>query len=124
MQNSEITIQDIADHANVSKSTVSRVLNNSSPVHRDKRSAVLQAMKTLGYQPNVFARSLAGGQSMTIGILTQNIGSPFYDTIAQGVIEGLAGTGYSPILKKVSLLFAGLFSSHSTIPPPIARPGQ
>ena len=97
MSTSDTTIQDIADRANVSKSTVSRVLNNSSAVHQDKRSAVLEAMKVLGYEPNVFARSLAGGQSMTIGILTQNIGSPFYDAIAQGVIEGLRGTGYSPI---------------------------
>lgn len=98
MQPSETTIQDIADRAQVSKSTVSRVLNNSSAVHQDKRSAVLEAMKVLGFEPNVFARSLAGGRSMTIGILTQNIGTPFYDSIAQGVIEGLAGTGYSPIL--------------------------
>jgi LacI family transcriptional regulator len=34
---------------------------------------------------------------MTIGVLTQLIGSPFFDTIAQGVIAGLNGTGYSPI---------------------------
>ena len=34
---------------------------------------------------------------MTIGVVTQNIGSPFYDAVAQGVIKGLAGTGYSPI---------------------------
>lgn len=97
MVSNTTTIQDIADHANVSKATVSRVLNNSSAVNDEKRDAVLEAMKTLGFQPNVFARSLAGGQSMTIGILTQNIGSPFFDTVAQGVIEGLAGTGYSPI---------------------------
>lgn len=97
MQKSTTTIQDIADHANVSKATVSRVINDSSAVNQDKRAAVLKAMKTLGFQPNVVARSLAGGRSMAIGILTQNIGSPFYDTVAQGVIEGLAGTGYSPI---------------------------
>ena len=97
MQSNETTIQDIANRANVSKSTVSRVLNNNTAVHQDKRMAVLEAMKTLGYEPNVFARSLAGGRSMTIGIVTQNIGSPFYDAVAQGVISGLAGTGYSPI---------------------------
>lgn len=34
---------------------------------------------------------------MTIGVLTQIIGSPFYDAIAQGVVAGLEGTGYSPI---------------------------
>jgi len=97
MQSSGTTIQDIADHAKVSKSTVSRVLNDSQAVNQETRSAVREAMKVLGYEPNVFARSLAGGKSMTIGILIQNIGSPFYDTIAQGVIAGLSGTGYSPI---------------------------
>ena len=96
-QKGETTIQDIADHAQVSKSTVSRVLNKNSAVNEDKRTAVLAAMKTLGFEPNLAARSLAGGRSMTLGVLTQNIGSPFYDALAQGVIHGLAGSGYSPI---------------------------
>lgn len=91
------TIQDIANRANVSKSTVSRVLNKSSVVEDGKREAVMRAMEALDYRPSVIAQSLAGGRSMTIGIVTQNIGSPFTDTIAQGVISGLAGTGYSPI---------------------------
>lgn len=95
MKNS--TIQDIADLAKVSKSTVSRVLNGTVPVHPDKRQAVLNAAEQLGFQPNFFARSLAIGRSMTIGVLTQNLGSPFYDAIAQGVIEQLEGSGYSPI---------------------------
>ncbi len=34
---------------------------------------------------------------MTAGIVTQNIGSPFYDAVMQGMIKGFAGTGYSPI---------------------------
>lgn len=96
-QKGETTIQDIADHAQVSKSTVSRVLNKNTAVNEDKRTAVLAAMKTLGFEPNLAARSLAGGRSMTLGVLTQNIGSPFYDALAQGVIHGLAGSGYSPI---------------------------
>lgn len=91
------TIQDIAQRARVSKSTVSRVLNNSSNVNKEKRDAVLRAVEELEFRPNAFARSLARGQSMTIGVVTQKIGSPFYDSVAQGVIEGLAGTGYSPI---------------------------
>lgn len=91
------TIDDIAKLANVSKSTVSRVLNDSTPVHEAKRVAVEAAMKQLDFQPNVFARSLAGGQSKTIGVLTQHLGSPFYDTISQGVIGHLSGTGYWPL---------------------------
>ncbi len=93
----KITIQDIAESARVSKSTVSRVLNDSALVNESKRKAVLAAIRRLNYQPNAFARSLAGGRSMTIGVVTQNIGSPFYDSVTQGIIARLSGSNYSPI---------------------------
>lgn len=97
MKNRKVTIQDIADQASVSKATVSRVLNNHLTVNAEKREAVLAAMEALNYEPSQLARSLAGGRSMTVGILTQNIGTAFYDQIVRGVIASLAGTGYSPI---------------------------
>ncbi len=97
MTRKTLTIEDIARKANVSKSTVSRVLNNSSPVKESKRLAVIRTMEQLDYRPNAFARGLAGGLSMTIGIVTQNIGSPFYDSVTQGILKGLAGSDYSPI---------------------------
>lgn len=97
LERKKVTIQDIADKAKVSKSTVSRVLNDTTPVAQEKETAVLAAMAELNYQPNIFARGLAGGQSLTIGALTQNIGSAFYDTIMSGIISGLKGSAYSPI---------------------------
>lgn len=97
MESKKVTIQDIADKANVSKSTVSRVLNNSTPVNDEKRLAVLEAMEAMNFKPNVFARGLAGGQSMTLGIVTQNFGSPIYDLVTQGIIRSLESTGYSPL---------------------------
>lgn len=98
MDPKKITIQDIADSANVSKSTVSRVLNNTTPVNDKKREAVLTAVKELDFEPNSFASGLAGGNSMTIGIQTQKIASPFYDLVTRGVIHSLEDTRYSPIL--------------------------
>jgi len=92
-----VTISDIAAHANVSKSTVSRVLNDTTPVNEEKRKAVLAAMQEMNFEPNIFARGLASGQSYTVGVVTQNLGSPFYDSIAQGVVTGLADTAYSAI---------------------------
>jgi LacI family transcriptional regulator len=92
-----VTIEDIARHANVSISTVSRVLRNSSGVASQKREAVLFAVEELEYQPNIFAQSLASGQSMTIGVITQNFGSPFYDGILLGILQELESTDYSPI---------------------------
>ena len=93
-----ITIQDIAKHAHVSVTTVSRVLNDSGYVSADKRQAVQTAIDTLDYKPNVFAQSLASGQSHSIGVLTQLIASPMYDLILRGVVEYLYNSNYSPII--------------------------
>ena len=98
MNQKKLTIKDIALRANVSKSTVSRVLNDTTPVNKAKRQAVLDAMKELNFRPNVFARSLAGGKSMTIGIVTGGTGSPFYESIAKAVIAALNPTNYTAII--------------------------
>lgn len=93
----KVTITEIAKKANVSPSTVSRVLRSSAGVAQDKKDAVMKAVAELNYQPNIFAQSLASGQSMTIGVLTQNFGTPFYDGILQGVLLGMEQTQYWPI---------------------------
>lgn len=93
----KVTITDIAQRADVSISTVSRVLRGTTPVTESKRKAVMAAVNELNYRPNVFARGLASGESMAIGVLTQNFGSPFYDAILQGVVQGLRDTHYFPV---------------------------
>jgi LacI family transcriptional regulator len=93
----KVTIHDIAEKAQVSPSTVSRVLRNSAGVTQVKRDAVVQAIAELDYRPNIFAQSLASGQSMTVGVLTQNFGSPFYDGILQGILLGMEDTNYWPL---------------------------
>lgn len=92
-----ITIQDIARRANVSKSTVSRVMTGNANVTAAKRAAVERAMVELDYRPNLSARGLAQGRSLTIGVLTQNFGSPFYDAILRGIIQGFVDSDHSPI---------------------------
>lgn len=91
------TIHDIARAANVSPSTVSRVLTGSTPVAPDKRAAVLAAVETLKFRPNIVARGLARGRSMAIGVLTQSMVSLFYGELAQGIEQGLAGSSYYPV---------------------------
>jgi LacI family transcriptional regulator len=95
--NEKVTITDIAAKANVSASTVSRVLRGSAKVTEAKHRAVMRAVEELEYRPNIFAKSLASGQSMTIGVITQNFGSPFYDGILQGILLGLEKTDYWPL---------------------------
>lgn len=97
VENRKITIQEIAQKAEVSPSTVSRVLRETTRVSHKKYQAVMDAVAELDYRPNIFAQSLASGQSMTIGVLTQNFGSPFYDGILRGILEGLEETSYWPL---------------------------
>ena len=93
-----ITLGDVAREAGVSPSTVSRILNGTAVVAPGKRAAVEAVIEKLGYQPNVLARGLALGQSMSIGVLMQEISSPYYAEVLIGIEKGLAGTDYHPIV--------------------------
>lgn len=92
------TVYDIAHVAGVSVSTVSRILTGSAKVSEDKRIAVEQAIKELDFRPNLMAQSLKSGQSMTVGVLTQHLDSPFTNEMLRGVETKLEGTGYVPII--------------------------
>jgi LacI family transcriptional regulator len=96
-EKSRITIADIATKAEVSISTVSRVLNNTAPVAESTRQAVVEAMQALDYRPNIFARGLASGQSMTVGVLTQHIHSPLYGSLIRGILEEMDYSPYTPL---------------------------
>jgi LacI family transcriptional regulator len=91
------TIRDIAQTAGVSPSTVSRVLSGTTPVAPGKCTAVLAAVKALGFRPNVLAQELARGRSRAIGVLPQVISSPFYGQLIKGIEQGLRGTDYYPL---------------------------
>lgn len=90
-----VTIIDIAKQAKVSKSTVSLVINNSPLVRPTSRQRVEQAIKELGYRPNLAARRLKGGASWTIGIIVPNIENPFFSELLLGVESIMDEAGYS-----------------------------
>ncbi|MEM6282517.1 MAG: LacI family DNA-binding transcriptional regulator [Chloroflexota bacterium] len=69
MPNSKLKINDVARAANVSVSTVSRILNNRPDVADKTRARVLRVIDELGYSPNTQAQSLAAGQARTIALL-------------------------------------------------------
>lgn len=93
-----VTVLDVAREAGVSASTVSRILNGTARVAASKRAAVEDAIRRLEFQPNLSARSLRQGRTMTVGILTQDVESPFYGRAMTGIEAGLAGSGYAPII--------------------------
>jgi LacI family transcriptional regulator len=91
------TVLDVAKLASVSISTVSRILNGNTRVAKEKREAVERAIKQLNFQPNLSARSLRSGSTQMIGVLTQELQSPYFSGGTRGIEEGLAGTGYAPV---------------------------
>ena len=62
------TLNDVADRAGVSKSTVSNVIRGTALVAAATRARVERAIAETGYHPNAIARSLKSRASMAIGI--------------------------------------------------------
>ena len=91
------TLNMVALEAGVSPSTVSRILNGTAVVSADKKKAVDDAIAKLGFVPNPMARALAGGRTMSIGVVTQAIDSPFYGVALRGIEDVLEPLGYSPL---------------------------
>lgn len=82
-----ITIKDIAKAAGVSRTTVSRVLNNSGYVKDETREKVLKAIKELNYTPSAIARSLSTSKTNTIGVVVPEINNPFFGEIIKGISQ-------------------------------------
>jgi LacI family transcriptional regulator len=83
-----VTMRDVARAANVSQSTVSRVLSSSPsrvPISEDTRRKVLAASEELGYHPNQYARSLRGKKTHMIAMLIADISNPFYHPMVRAV---------------------------------------
>jgi LacI family transcriptional regulator len=69
----KITIRDVAAAAGVSRQTVSRVLNDKPDVAPETRQRVLDVIEELGYRPSSIARSLTGGRSFTLGVVSYGV---------------------------------------------------
>ncbi|KHF39428.1 LacI family DNA-binding transcriptional regulator [Halalkalibacter okhensis] len=81
-----VTITDVAKHANVSKSTVSQYLNKRFDYMGEKtRERIAVAIKELGYQPNIVARSLKQKSTSTIGVIVANILHAFSTQVIRAI---------------------------------------
>jgi len=88
-----VTIQDVASAAGVSAMTVSRVINGEQNVRESTRAAVLDAIKSLNYSPNVAARSLAAGEAMHLGLLYANPSAAYLSQFLVGALKGARKAG-------------------------------
>ncbi|WP_214770693.1 LacI family DNA-binding transcriptional regulator [Exiguobacterium sp. s133] len=80
-------ITEIARLAKVSRSTVSRVLNDHPYVTSQKKEAVLEAIRSLDYVPNRNAINLSKGKTNIIGVMVPQINHPFFNNLISGMGE-------------------------------------
>jgi DNA-binding LacI/PurR family transcriptional regulator len=91
-------IQQVANRAGVSISTVSRVVNDSGyPIRPETRERVLEAVDALGYRPSPIARSLVGKPTLTIALVVPDITNPYYPLLSRGVEDVASEHGYTVI---------------------------
>jgi LacI family transcriptional regulator len=100
--NSKTTIYDVAEHAGVAISTVSRVLNNSRDVSDATRETVLNAIRKLQFRPNRTAKSLAQRSTRTIAVAVPTFTTPFHNELLKGVRSMLDGNDLDLLLCDLS----------------------
>lgn len=94
-------MKDIAAAAGVSRSTVSRILNDAAlavPVSAETRARVLAAARDLGYRPNPLARALHGAPTMLLGAIVRDITDPFFAGAIELVSVAAREQGYNVVL--------------------------
>jgi len=97
------TLEEIARLAGVSRSTVSRAINNHPHVRPETRQRVLDIARRLNYQPNAAARGLAAGRTRILGLVipmgvSALFTDPYFPLLIQGVSSACSALDYSVML--------------------------
>ncbi len=90
-----ITIYDIAEEAGVSASTVSRVLNGSASVRKEKRDRVNKIISKYNFKPNALAKGLSDTTTKNIGIIAADVRNPYYSALFVECEKAAEQAGYS-----------------------------
>ncbi len=103
MTSDRLTIIEIAKQAGVSRSTVSRVINDDPNVHAATRQRVRSVMQKLNFQPNAAARGLAAGKTRILGLVIPMgvaalFSDPYFPQLIQGISAACNQHDYSTML--------------------------
>ncbi len=101
--NNRPNLVEVAKASGVSRSTVSRVINNDPNVKGETRDRVLAAIQALNYQPNIAARGLASGKTKVLGlVIPQSVSAlftdPYFPILIQGISTACNRMDYSVML--------------------------
>ncbi len=91
-------MKEVADRAGVAVSSVSRVLSGHSDVSAVMRNRVFDAVAALGYEPDILAKSMRTGETMTIGFIVNDISNPLISEVALGAETVLREEGYATMV--------------------------
>ncbi len=80
-----ITIKDVAREAEVSVSTVSKIINNTKRFSNAVELRVKSAVEKLEFTPNPHARSVSTGRTHAIGVVILDIANPYYAAVVKGI---------------------------------------
>jgi LacI family transcriptional regulator len=97
----DATIRDVAERAQVSIASVSRVLNGLQNVSDATRSRVADAVKALGYVPHAGARSLSLSRTNAIGVVLPDLHGEFFSEIMRGMDREASARGYLLLLSNM-----------------------
>ncbi len=97
-----VTLKDVAAHARVSRSAVSRVFTDGASVSAKMRRKVEKAAQELGYSPNFLARSLTTRRTSLIGLVSNNFHNPIFLEVFDRFTRGLQDRGLRPLLLNLS----------------------
>jgi LacI family transcriptional regulator len=120
---SDSTLEDIARLSGVSRSTVSRVVNEQPNVRDNVRERVLKVIKQTGYQPNAAARALASQRSWTLGLILPHsvsflFSDPYYAQLTRGIAQACNQYDYT-----LALFLVGTKEDEEKIYPRVSRKG-
>ncbi len=93
-----VSLRDVAERAGVAISSASRALSDSPSVSTELRARVAAAALELGYRPNLLARGLRKGASLSVGFVVRDISNSLFAEIALGAETALRERGYSMLL--------------------------
>jgi len=92
-----VNLRMLAEHLELSQTTVSLVLNNSpsaKSIPQETRDRVTEAANRLNYRPNYFARSLRQSKSMSVGVLAPDLSEGYFTRVMSGVVRELTAAHY------------------------------
>jgi LacI family transcriptional regulator len=91
-------MREVAERAGVAMSSVSRVLSGHPDASAGMRERVMAVVAELGYQPDLLAQSLRGGETRSVGFVVGDIANPLLAEIVKGAERELRDKGYSMLL--------------------------